>query len=204
MGMRARPSREVDRGRHDSCGFAANPAFNCRIIIPALLALVLSGCSPPANVPPRHRNDPPTVRSDASWMAAPHQGDAGSPASGPAVVPPASMRADKAPNHPIRVRTAHLGCAHAGRHRACWVKGARSWRTPRGQGRHRGLPLRLSIAWRARWHDGCCRPDRSVQHPRAGPGEVARATLRGLAGAEPLHRGAPRSVPLTAVARRSS
>jgi hypothetical protein len=45
-----------------------------------------------------------------------------------------------------------------------------------GQGRRRGLPLRLSAAWRARWHDGCCRPDRSVQHRRAGPGRSARAT----------------------------
>ena len=33
-------------------------------------------------------------------------------------------------NHPMRVRTAHPGWAHAGRQRAGWAKGARSWRTP--------------------------------------------------------------------------
>jgi hypothetical protein len=36
------------------------------------------------------------------------------------------MRADTAPNHPLRVRTAHPGWAHAGRRRAGWAKGARS------------------------------------------------------------------------------
>jgi hypothetical protein len=45
-----------------------------------------SSC-PDAHRPPTgrlgHRNDPPTARSDASCMASTHQGDAGSPASGP-------------------------------------------------------------------------------------------------------------------------
>jgi ketosteroid isomerase-like protein len=35
-------------------------------------------------------------------------------------------------NHPIRVRTAHPGWAHAGRQPVGWAKGARSWRTPSG------------------------------------------------------------------------
>jgi len=122
-----------------------------------------------------HRNDSPTVRSDASCMAStPRVMPATS--SGPAVVSPASMRADTAPNHPIRVRTAHPGWAHPGRQPVGWAKGARSGERRAGQGRCRGLPLRLSAAWRERWHDGCCRPDRSVQHPRPGPGEVARTT----------------------------
>src|SRR6266542_2101413 len=101
--------------------------------------------------------------------------------SGPTVVSPASMRADTAPNHPIRVRTAHPGWAHAGRQRAGWAKGARSWRTPSGSRtpprptataiRWHTTAKRSPTAWRARWHDGCCRPNRSVQHRRAGPGE---------------------------------
>ena len=111
-----------------------------------------------------HRNDSqPCDPTPPAWQAPTRVMPVTS--SGPAVVSPATMRADTAPNHPIRV-TAHPGWAHAGRRRAGWAKGARSWRTPRGQGRRRGLPLRLSAAWRARWHDGCCRPDRSVQHPR--------------------------------------
>jgi hypothetical protein len=105
-----------------------------------------SSC-PDAHRPPTgrlgHRNDPPTARSDASCMASTHRGDAGSPASGPAVISPASMRADTAPNHPMRVRTVHPGWAHAGRQRAGWAKGAWSWRTPSGS---RTPPRRTATA----------------------------------------------------------
>ena len=96
--------------------------------------------------------------------------------SGPAVVSPASMRADHGTQSSDQGedRTPRLG--------ACWSptrwlgEGSTVMANAEGQGRRRGRPLRLSAAWRARWHDGCCRPDRSVQHPRACPGEVARGS----------------------------
>jgi hypothetical protein len=112
--------------RKPGCGYAANPAFNCRT---STSQHGWRWSCADAHRPPTcrlgHRNDPPTVRSDASCMA-----------STPRVMPAtsfgcwgrlaSSMRADKAPNHPIRVRTAHPGWAHAGRYRAGWAKGARS------------------------------------------------------------------------------
>jgi hypothetical protein len=63
--------------------------------------------------------------------------------SGPVVVSPAILRADTAPNHPMRVRTTHPGWAHAGRQPVGWAKGARSWRTPRGS---RTPPRRTATA----------------------------------------------------------
>jgi hypothetical protein len=60
--------------RKPGCGYAANPAFNCRIIFQH----GWRWSCPDAHRPPTcrlgHRNDP-TVRSDAAGMASTHQDD---------------------------------------------------------------------------------------------------------------------------------
>ena len=85
---------------------------------------------------------------------------------------------DTVPNHLMGVMTAHLGCAHAGRHRAGWAKGARSWRTPSGPRtppRPTAPAIRWSTtsrrsppAWRARWHRWWLPPRRRSPAPPSG------------------------------------
>jgi hypothetical protein len=141
---------------------------------PSMVGAGPVGSSPPANVPPRPQARPPTVRPDASCMAS-TPGWCRLTSSGPVVVSPAILSADTAPNHPMRVRTAHPGWAHAGRQRAGWAKGARLWRTPSGP-RTPPRPTAPAIcwsststrsptAWRARWHNGCCGPVEGRRRP---------------------------------------
>jgi hypothetical protein len=45
--------------RKPACGYAASPAFNCRIIFQHCWRWSWSGCSPPTNGPPRSQERPP-------------------------------------------------------------------------------------------------------------------------------------------------
>ena len=164
----------------------------------------LSGRSPPANVAASATGTTPQPchPTPPAWQAATRMMPATS--SGPGGRLASSMRADTAPNHPIRVRTAHSGWAHAGRQPAGWAKAARSRGERRaGQGRRRGLPLRLSAAWRARWHDGCAAP--TGVFSILGRSRGGRKGNHFAAWQEPnlcTERSAQRSAP--ALARRSS
>jgi hypothetical protein len=126
--------------------------------LPAWLALVLSGRSPPANVPPRPPERPqPCDPTPPAWQA-----------------PTRVMAADQlrvlgssrqqacAPTRPLSPDEGEDRAPGLG---ACWVATALAGRREHGhgegragQGRRRGLPLRPSAAWRARWHDGCAAP----------------------------------------------
>jgi hypothetical protein len=54
------------------CGYAAYPAFNCRIIFQHGWRWSCADAHRPPTWRLGHRNDPPTVRSDASGMASTH------------------------------------------------------------------------------------------------------------------------------------
>jgi hypothetical protein len=130
--------------RKPTCGYAANPTFNCRTSTsqhvgarPVRMLTARQRAASATGTTPQPRDPmPPAWQAPTRAMPA-HQ------LRVPAVISPASMRADTAPNHPMRVRTVHPGWAHAGRQRAGWAKGAWSWRTPSGS---RTPPRRTATA----------------------------------------------------------
>jgi hypothetical protein len=70
LGRPCGPSAFAGILRKPGCGYAANPAFTCRTSTSQIVgAGPVSGCSPPPTCRLGHRNDPQTVRSDASCMA---------------------------------------------------------------------------------------------------------------------------------------
>ena len=140
------------------------PHFNCRTSThPAWLALVLSGCSPPPTCRLGDRNDFPTRAIRHLRYGKHPPGCCRLTSSGPGVVSTASMR-----RHGTGSPDAGEDGAQVGRMLvASLLAGRREHghgERRAGQGRRRGLPLWLSAAWRARWHDGVLppRPERSA------------------------------------------
>jgi hypothetical protein len=136
-------------------------------------AATITVASAPASMtrdgPAGHHQEETTrhVRQDATTPAAP---------VGCAIPPPTTHSGSIVQLRERLSPAVHPGWAHAGRQRAGWAKGAWSWRTPSGS---RTPPRRTATAIgsvQGAMHDGCCLPDRSVQHRRAGPGEAAWAT----------------------------
>jgi hypothetical protein len=120
-----------------------------------------------ANVPPRPQARPPPCdptlpvwHAPSGWCRLTSFGSCGRLAS--------HLERRHGPYHPMRVTTAHLGYAHAGRHRAGWAKGRTGMANPSGS-RTPPRPAapatcwsttskRSPPAWRARCHNGGCRP----------------------------------------------
>ena len=177
-----RLGRPCGPGAHSRASQKTRLRLRCRsrIQLPYHLQHCWRWSCPDAHRPPmapRPQERPPTVRSDASCMA-----------STTRVMPADQLRVLRssrqqacAPTWPLSPDEGEDRAPGLG---ACWVATALAGRREHGhgerragQGRRRGLPLRLSAAWRARWHDGCAAPTGVFSILGRVQGRSARATI---------------------------
>jgi hypothetical protein len=176
-GLAHGPGAHSRHSQKPGCGYAADPAFNCLIIASKHCWRWSCRMLTAANVPPRPQARPPPCdptlpvwQAPSGWCRLTSFGSCGRLAG--------HLERRHGPFHPMGVTTAHLGYAHAGRHRAGWAKGRTGMANPSGS-RTPPRPAatatcwsttskRSPPAWRARCHKRLLPPRRRSPAPPAG------------------------------------